>query len=73
MQVASVPGLPHSVRVFIMRMRKTFEASSGKWVDRAGNETRQRRLGKAWDDSSRESRIVVQVESGQYLARAPSI
>ena len=49
--IASVPGLPRSVRVLIMRMRKTFKVSSGK----------------AWDDSSRESRTVV----GQYLARAP--
>ena len=28
--LALVPGLPHSVRVLIMRMRKTFEASLGQ-------------------------------------------
>ena len=50
--LALVPGLPRSVRVFIMRMWKTFAASSGK----------------AWDDSSRESRRTV---VGQYLTRAP--
>ena len=44
LKLASGPGLPLTyVRVFIMRMRKTFELSSGK----------------AWDDSSRENRTVV--------------
>ena len=43
LRLASVPGVPRSVRIFIMLMRKTFEASSGK----------------AWDDSSRERRTVV--------------
>ena len=51
LHIDSVPGLPRSVHVFFMRMRQTFEVSSGK----------------AWDDSSRESRTLV----GQYLARAP--
>ena len=41
--LATVPGLPRSVHILIMRMRQTFKAS----------------LGKAWDDSSREVRTGV--------------
>ena len=42
--VASVPGLPRSVRVLIMRMRKRLKAEN------------IRRTGKAWAETSREGR-----------------